>query len=98
MAGIQELKIKMESDPAFKESLQRSTDAKDLLNKIKEAGFDVAPEELIKTGPQGAEGALEDDDLEAVAGGGFWSDFWTGFKYGFLNPIEGLTLVIDELS
>ena len=99
MAGINELKQKIESDAAFKESLQKSADAKDLLNKIKEAGFDVTPEELVNTVQSGENGEVSDDDLEAVAGGGgFWGDFWTGFKFGFLHPIDGIKVVIDELS
>lgn len=97
MAGINELKQKIESDVAFKESLQKSADAKDLINKIKAAGFDVTPEELVNT-VSGKSGEISDDELEAVAGGGFWGDFWTGFKYGIIHPIDGLKIVINELS
>ena len=97
MAGINELKQKLESDAAFKESLQKSADAKALINKIKAAGFDVTPEELINT-VSGKSGEISDDELEAVAGGSFWGDFWTGFKYGFTHPIDGIKVVVDELS
>lgn len=97
MAGINELKQKLESDAAFKESLQKSADAKDLMDKIKAAGFDVTPEELVNT-VSGKSGEISDDELEAVAGGGFWGDFWTGFKYGFTHPIDGIKVVVDELS
>ena len=98
MAGLNELKQKMESDVAFKESLQKSADAKDFMEKIKAAGFDVTPEELINT-VSGENGEISDDELEAVAGGGgFWSDFWEGFKYGFTDPIGGIKVVYNELS
>jgi len=97
MAGINELKQKLESDAAFKESLQKSADAKDLMDKIKAAGFDVTPEELVNT-VSGKSGEISDDELEAVAGGSFWGDFWTGFKYGFTDPIGGIKVVFGELS
>lgn len=97
MAGINELKQKLENDAAFKESLQKSADAKDLMDKIKAAGFDVTPEELVNT-VSGKSGEISDDELEAVAGGSdFWGDFWTGFKYGFVHPIEGIKVVIGEI-
>lgn len=98
MAGIKELKQRLENDEAFKESLQKSADAKELLNKIKAAGFDVTPEELVNTVKSGENGEISDDELEAVAGGGFWGDFWTGFKFGFTHPIVGIQHVIGELS
>ena len=98
MAGINELKQRLESDAEFKSELQHAADAKDLLARIKEAGFDVTPEDLVKTIPSGEEGALSDTDLEAVAGGSFWGDFWTGFKYGFTHPGEAIALLIEELS
>lgn len=96
--GINELKERLEKDVEFKEKLQHAKDATDLLNQIKEAGFDVDPNELVNTSSLSKKGELSDDDLEGVAGGGFWDDFWLGFKYGFTHPVEGIGVVIDELS
>jgi predicted ribosomally synthesized peptide with nif11-like leader len=98
MAGMNELKARIESDAAFKDSLQHVKDAKELLQKIHDAGYDVSPKDLLNTVPSGEEGALEDAELEAVAGGGFWGDFWLGFKYGFVHPIDGIKVVYDELT
>lgn len=99
MAGINELKQKIESDADFKDSLQKSADVKEFMGKIKAAGFEVTPEELANT-ISGENGEVSDDELEAVAGGGsrFWKDFWTGFKYGIVNPIGGIKAVVEELS
>lgn len=68
MAGIKELKQKIESDKAFAEGLKKAADDKELLQKIKDAGFDVTPGELAGFADD-AEGELDDDQLEAVAGG-----------------------------
>jgi predicted ribosomally synthesized peptide with nif11-like leader len=68
MAGMKELQQKFESDKAFAESLQNAADAKELFLKIKDAGFEVTPEELADSF-DAAEGELDDDSLEAVAGG-----------------------------
>jgi hypothetical protein len=68
-----------------------------MLQKIKDAGFDVKPEELVNT-VGGKEGELNDEQLEAVAGGSFWGDFWTGFKYGIVDPIGAMKEVIDTLK
>jgi predicted ribosomally synthesized peptide with nif11-like leader len=100
MAGIKELQQKIESDKAFAESLQKSSDAKDLLQKIKDAGFDVKPEELVNTVENGKEGELNDEQLEAVAGGAskFWKDFWNGFKYGMVDPVNAVKDVYNTLK
>jgi predicted ribosomally synthesized peptide with nif11-like leader len=68
MAGIKELQQKFESDEAFAESLQNVSDAKEMFQKIKDAGFEVTPEELAGSF-DAAEGELDDDQLESVAGG-----------------------------
>jgi predicted ribosomally synthesized peptide with nif11-like leader len=68
MAGIKEFQKKFESDNAFAEGLQSASDEKELLQKIKDAGFDVTSEELADYFND-EEGELDDDALEAVAGG-----------------------------
>jgi predicted ribosomally synthesized peptide with nif11-like leader len=100
MAGIKELQQKLESDKAFAESLQKASDVKDMLQKIKDAGFDVKPEELVNTVENGKEGELDDEQLEAVAGGAskFWKDFWGGFKYGIVDPVGGIKDVYNALK
>lgn len=35
---------------------------------------------------------------KGLSGSGFLDDAWTGFKYGFTNPIGGIELVVRELS
>ena len=98
MAGIRELEEKIKNDEAFRSDLQHSSDAKDLLSKIKEAGFDVTPEELVKTSKKGAEGSVSDEDLDSVAGGGnFFDDFWEGFKFGLVHPIDSIGFLIDQI-
>jgi predicted ribosomally synthesized peptide with nif11-like leader len=68
MAGIKELQQKLESDKAFAESLQKASDIKELFQKIKDAGFDVKPEELAEA-ISGKESELADEELDAAAGG-----------------------------
>lgn len=76
MAGINELKQKIESDAGFKASLESAADANDFFEKIKSAGFEIAPEEFIKL--EGGE--VSDDELEAVAGGFSHTILLPGFR------------------
>jgi predicted ribosomally synthesized peptide with nif11-like leader len=78
MAGIKELQQKFESDKAFAESLQKASDIKELLQKIKDAGFDVKPEELAEA-VGGKKSELADGELDAAAGGSGLADLAMGF-------------------
>lgn len=60
----------------------------------KEEGYTFTKDEVVKYFEENfSEGELSDDDLEAVAGGkgskGL-SDFWEGFKGGFVSVVSSL--------
>ena len=80
MAGIKEFMEKMTSDEAFMEDIQKSADANELMSKIKNAGFDVTPEELANALNSGENGELSDNELDAVAGGITQDEWWNQFK------------------
>ena len=87
MARINELKQKIGSDAGFRESLQKSADAKDLMDKIKAAGFDVTPEELVSA-VSGKNGEVSDDALEAVAGGMSEEEWFEYMRHMLTRPFD----------
>lgn len=70
MAGIKELMERLVADAAFAEDILKAGSVEEQINKIRQAGFEIAPEELA--GAQkicDENSALSDDELEAVVGG-----------------------------
>lgn len=82
MAVVNELRQKIESDETFRENLLKAADEKEFFGKLREAGFDVTPKELLEAINYGESGEISDDELESVAGGGFWDEF----KKFFMGP------------
>ena len=79
MSNLEQLKQKLESDPVFAEQLKQSADEAELLKKIRAAGIEMTPQELSAV-ISSQQGELDDDELEAVAGGHII------FKPSRLNP------------
>lgn len=89
MAGINELKQRVENDEAFRGSLKGSESFEELLAKITYAGFDVMPEELADTMKSADEGELDDSELDDISGGS-WNSFWRSITKGFSEAYRGI--------
>lgn len=64
MNGVKELKEKLKNDKEFREKFKNIKNAQDAVKLAKRLGFEINEEEILK------DEELNEDMLEAVAGGG----------------------------
>lgn len=67
---------KIKSDPAFREQLRGARDLDSLMENARQAGFDIAKEDLVKYQSEGNPADLSDSELESVSGGMLTPDSW----------------------
>lgn len=95
---LKKFKQDVMSDKTLAAKLQTAESFEDFIAIANKAGYDFTIEDfknaVQEKKTQNSE--LSDSDLEAVAGGSsFWHDFWGGFKYGFVDPVGGISDVIN---
>lgn len=69
----EQIKQKFDTDAAFAAALKAAKNTEEVLNKLREAGFNLTEEDL-KAMKKADGAALPDEDLDKVAGG--WWIFW----------------------
>ena len=69
----EQIKQKIDTDPAFAAALKAARNAEEVRKVLREAGFNLTEEEL-KEMNNASGAALPDEELDKVAGG--WWIFW----------------------
>jgi len=86
-------------DEEFINRVLSAASEEEVISIFKEKGIEITAEQIHATlesrKNQQSKGELNLEQLEAVAGG-FWGDFWSGFKYGFTQPAQAIGLLIDN--
>ena len=93
MAGIKALMEKLEADAAFAGEIIKAGSVEERMDKIRQAGFEITPEELAKAqkSDDGDENsALREDELKAVTGGTNSDEY--------VEMIVEMNRVIDEFK
>ena len=69
MADLNKLMEKIEADKSFEEELSKASCKEELLEKCKEAGFELTDKDLEEIKKSLDESELSDEELENVSGG-----------------------------
>ena len=69
MADLNKLMEKIEADKNFEEELSKASSKEELLEKCKEAGFELTDKDLEEIKKSLDESELSDEELENVSGG-----------------------------
>ena len=78
---LETFKAFLASNPEVVEKVKACSDHDEVSAIAKQNGIDVSVAELMKASDQAAV-ELDDDDLEAVAGGGTLTKIYYGYKFG----------------